>query len=266
MKVRYVTFCFIAFWISACTWAVPGKKATAIAKDTLGYSYTTLKERAADCGSKPDSDCTVFKIKYPVFAGQQVLNDSVKNKLLYMFIFGDKPDTGLQQLDKHFMNDYKSLKQDPKNPMFYTLDGYAKVLRQDSGLTTMELGSYSFEGGAHPVYFTYFINWDTKLDKNISLNDLFNPGYGDKLKNIGEAIFRKNEKLSDTASLATNYFFTKNKFTLNNNYSITPLGIRFLYNIYEVKPFSAGTTDLFIPYTQIKSLLKPNSVVAQYLK
>jgi hypothetical protein len=47
---------------------------------------------------------------------------------------------------------------------------------------------------------------------------------------------------------------------------LTPVGIRFLYNQYEIKPYAAGQTDLVVPYTQIKQLLKPNTVIAQYLK
>jgi hypothetical protein len=50
------------------------------------------------------------------------------------------------------------------------------------------------------------------------------------------------------------------------NFSVTPIGIKFLYNQYEIKPYAAGITELFIPYAQIKSLLRPNSVVTQFIK
>jgi hypothetical protein len=46
-----------------------------------------------------------------------------------------------------------------------------------------------------------------------------------ELTKIAEQIFRKNEKLTDTSSLARDYFFKDNKFALNENYSITPAGI-----------------------------------------
>ena len=47
---------------------------------------------------------------------------------------------------------------------------------------------------------------------------------------------------------------------------ITPTGLSFLYNEYEIKSYAEGQTTLFIPYTQIKSLLRPKTVVSQYLK
>jgi hypothetical protein len=266
MKSKYLLFSFIALGACSCKWGVPPKQNGTTAKDTLSYTYKAIKERATDCGSKPDSSCSVAKISYPYFNGQQKLNDSVSRKLTSIFVLKDKPDTTLTQLTHDFFANYQKDKETLKDPQIYSLDCAVKVLRQDSGLVTLQVYGYISQGGAHPTSGTYFINWDTKTNKNIALDDLFDNGYQDKLTKIAEGIFRKNEKLADTASLANNYFFKDAKFALNNNFSITPLGLKFLYNEYEIKPYSAGTTDLFIPYAQIKSLLKPNTVVSQYIK
>ena len=107
---------------------------------------------------------------------------------------------------------------------------------------------------------------NTKTNKKLALTDLINNNKQDSLKILAEAIFRNNEKLADNASLANDYFFKDSKFKLNNNFLVTPSGIRFLYNVYEIKPYEAGTTDLFISYAQIKSLLRSNTVVSQYIK
>jgi hypothetical protein len=139
-------------------------------------------------------------------------------------------------------------------------------LVQDSSLVTLEVGGYTYQGGAHGATAIVFINWDSKANKSISLNTIFNAGYQSKLTGIAETIFRKDEKLSNTSSFADDYFFKDDKFALNDNFTITPLGIRFLYNEYEIKPYAAGTTNLFIPYSQIKSLLRPNSVVTKFIK
>lgn len=150
--------------------------------------------------------------------------------------------------------------------MAYNLNIDLSVLRQDSSLTTLLLKGYSYLGGAHGGSLISFINWNTKANKKIALSDIFMDGYQEKLRQVAEQIFRKDEKLSDTASLANDYFFKDSKFALNNNFCITPIGIRFLYNEYEIKPYSAGTTSLFIPYEQIESLLRPNTVVSQYIR
>ncbi|CAN5204367.1 DUF3298 and DUF4163 domain-containing protein [soil metagenome] len=266
MSIKYWSLFGIVCALSACKWGVP-KKEHAVTRDTLAYTYKVFKQRAADCGSKPDSDCTIVKFRYPVFKGRDALNENVLHKLLSSFTFGSRPGSSLNQLAKSFLADYSSFVQDdPKSPLFFALNANVKILRQDSSLTTCQVDGYAFQGGPHPSQFTYFINWDTKANKNITLADIFVPGYPDKLEKIAEAIFRRNEKLSQTATLANDYFFKDSKFALNANYSITPLGIKFLYNQDEIKPYAAGTTDLFIPYSQIKSLLRPGTVVAQYIK
>jgi hypothetical protein len=140
------------------------------------------------------------------------------------------------------------------------------LVRQDSSLTTLQIDGYVYEGGAHGARSVSFINWNTKRNKCVTLSDILIDGYNNKLTAIGDTIFRQQEKLSYTSSLARDYKFEKQRFALNHNYSITPLGIRFFYNEYEIKPYAAGPTNLFIPYSKIKSLLRPNTVVTQYIK
>jgi hypothetical protein len=265
MKNLYLLF-FIALGLSSCQWGVPNK-VNEKSFDTLHYVYKVIKARATDCGTKPDSGCTVVKINYPVFDSAKTLNDTIVGKLTLMFAMDGKADSSLELMTKKFLKSYDDFKKtDPRSGMFFTLYDSAKVVHQDSSLTTLQVSGYSYQGGAHGGSFTGFINWDTKAGKNLTLADIFATGYHDKLNAVAEKIFRKNEKLSDTASLKDNYFFKDDKFALNENFSITPLGIKFLYNQYEIKPYAAGITELFIPYAQIKSLVQPGSVVSQFIK
>ncbi len=267
MRLKYFGVLLIAIVLGSCTWSGVGGQKTNVVTDTLGYIYKNFKQRDADCGNKPDSTCTLMKLRYPLFIGQKLLNDTIKNKLVSMFSIDDKPDISIFGLAEHFFDFYKkNTKPGDTSGMVYNLDIDVSVLRQDSSLATLRIKGYTYLGGAHGGSEVSFINWDAKKRNKITLDDVLASGYQQKLREIAEKIFRRDEKLSDTASLADGYFFKDNKFALNNNFSITPLGIRFLYNEYEIKPYSAGTTDLFIPYQQIKPLLKPNTVISQYIK
>lgn len=270
MKTRLFLLCLLLVTLGSCNWGEKNTTKPDITTDTLAYTYKTIKERASDCGNKPDTGCTVAQVKYPVFNGQAVLNDTINKKIIALFGYNNpdkKPDTSLQKYITDFVKDYESdnTKQ-YRSDMFYTLDLKAIILRQDSSLTTLELSGYNYQGGAHGGSITTFINWNTKANKDLTLGDVLQEGYIEKLTTIADTIFRKQEKLSAKASLANDYFFKDNKFALNNNFLITPLGIKFLYNQYEIKPYAAGQTDLFIPYAKLKLLLKPNTVITQYLK
>jgi Deacetylase PdaC/Protein of unknown function (DUF3298) len=268
MHLKIILFLILAGSLSSCMWGVPHNNTTpAIAKDTLTYIYKTFKEKAPDCGTKPDSTCTMVTISYPVFTQQAILNDSIIKKLCNLF--GDKyiPGKGIQLLADSLFAGYADFKkEDTVNTSPFTLNEKARVLRQDSALLTLEIDGEEYSGGAHGAEYISFINWNTKANKSIDLSDVLADGYNQKLTAIAGGIFRKQEKLSDTASLANDYFFENGKFSLAHNFVFTPLGIKFLYNDYEIKSYAAGQTELFVPYTQIRSLIKPNTVLSQYIK
>lgn len=250
--------------ITACNWDKPHAQQPDITKDTLTYHYEVFKQRADDCGSKPDSGCTVINIKYPRFSGESELNDTIVHRVTTLFQISEDEGKNLTELAKQFMDTYRKGRRVPRIP--YTLLTQAKVVRQDSDLVTIEISGYNFMGGAHGSSITTFINWNTAAKRNVTLADILTDGYQKPLTAVAEKIFRQEEKLSDTASLKTDYFFTNGVFGLNHNFLITPIGLRFLYNQYEIKPYAAGQTNLVIPYPQIKSLLKPHTVVSQYHK
>jgi hypothetical protein len=269
MRPQYLIFCLTWIGLSACKQPA-GKTMGEIAKkDTLAYAYQTVKKRAFNCGDRPDSGCTTAKIKYPVFTKlPALLNDSVMKKLLRMATFGNpgKNYTTVDQAVQDLVSSYEADFKAGRNTLPETLDISVTVLRQDSSLTVLKFNGYGYWGGAHGGSKTLFLNWNAKTDKEISVDDIFNKDYSNALNNVAEKIFRKDEKLSDTASLKEHYFFEKSKFSLNDNFAITPTGLSFLYNEYEIKSYAEGQTTLFIPYAQIKSLLRPGTVISQYLK
>nr|WP_294948870.1 DUF3298 and DUF4163 domain-containing protein [uncultured Mucilaginibacter sp.] len=227
-----------------------------------------IYQRANDCGNKADSACTIAKITYPLFNGQNALNDSVKRGLLRInFSDNNDTDTTLKMMTDRYFKEYTDFKKQNKSEdRFFTLNTYAKVVNQDSSLLALEYGGYVYEGGAHGADFTEFLNWNPRAKKAIYLKDVLVPGSYPQLTKIAEHIFRKNEKLKDTSSLARDYFFRDDKFALNDNYMFTPVGIRFVFNEYEIKPYAAGQTELLIPWAQIKTLIRPDAVVAPYTK
>ncbi|RYY37126.1 MAG: DUF3298 domain-containing protein [Sphingobacteriaceae bacterium] len=253
--------------LASCQWGEQAKKEDGIFRDTLSYEVKKIKERDFGCGKGPDSICAHLDIQYPEFKDQPKLNDSIARKLLIMFAMDGRADSSLQAYAKKFIESFRQFKKDfPDTQMYYELENHAKVMHQDSGLVVLEVGGYTFQGGAHGASYTGYINWDTQANKELELNDIMVDNYKDSLTAVAEKIFRKQEKLTDTSSLARDYFFKDNKFALNENFAITPIGLKFLYNQYEIKPYAAGQTELIIPYAQLKSIIRPKTAVSQYVK
>jgi hypothetical protein len=226
MNLRYILFVIIASSLASCQWGTSTEDKPAITTDTLQFVYKNVKQNAG--GSTID-------ISYPIFNKQPALNDSLNNYL-----------KGQNATSDH--------------------DLHAVVLRQDSSLTVIEVNEVLVEvGKSGKGTTTHFINWNTKKSKSIKLSDILIDQYSDELNKIAETIFRENEKLSATASLS-GYTFKDGQFALNNNYLITPIGLKFIYKAGEAKPASYGQVILFIPYSQILNLLRPNTVVTQYHK
>ncbi|HTD40864.1 MAG TPA: RsiV family protein [Mucilaginibacter sp.] len=255
MKLRGILFLIFAGSLTGCQWGSSGEDKPAITTDTLQYTYKIIKQKAPDCRDKPDSNCVVAQIKYPLFLNQKALNDTISHRLLMQFGIPGKADNTLQQLTDQFLKAGKD----------FRLNSNSFVIREDSSILLVQVSGYRFLGGARGYYLASFINWNTKAQREIALGDILKDGYVQDLNSIAEKIFRKQEKVADSVPLK-GYLFENGKFSLSNNFLITPIGLRFLYNQYEIKPYPAAETNLLIPYSQIESLLRPNTVVTQYYK
>ena len=78
-----------------------------------------------------------------------------------------------------------------------------------------------------------------------------------ELVKAAEAAFRKQRELSPESDLLENGFeFPDNRFRLNDNYGFTNDGVVFFYNSYEIAPYAAGPSEVFIPYSEISDWLK----------
>lgn len=256
----------IAALFCSCSWGVPKESKAEVSKDTVLYTIENYNRRDPDCGNKPDSTCPAVKIQYPVFKDQQVLNDTIVAKLA---IYPGTPT--IDAIGKRFFSVCQTTKQSAEKDgnklnAKQQLVETAIVARQDSGLIGVQIDAHVSGDRNYSNATTSFINWDVKQKKNLKLTDILTEDYNTPLNKVAEKIFRKEENLTDTSSLKRDYFFPNSVFRLNNNFLITPVGLRFVYNVGEIKPKAAGQTEVLVPYDQIKTLLKPNSVVSQYVK
>jgi hypothetical protein len=236
-----------------------GKRAATQQLDTLAYVYDSVKVYSKNI---VNTDTATAVVKYPVFKNP-ALNVYIEGKVFNSF--GEKaPVNGYQAIAKSFIKEYDDFYVDDKfssSPWFLMID--LKVIRQTEAYVAIEYLHSDYAGGAHPNTMISYLNFNPKNNTPITLDSLIETGKNTELVQIAEQIFRKQEGLTDTASLTEQYFFDKGKFVLPTSFYVSPNGLVFLYNPYEIKPYAAGITKLTIPFAQLKHIAKPNTILSK---
>ena len=231
-----------------------------LAADTLTFRYDSLKVYSKNLVSvnKDVKDTTKATIVYPVFNNQQV-DALVKGNALKSNGPDEPSYKSYEDLAGGFIRQYDDfLKEGLGHTPTWFKEIHITVLPQRIGYLGLKYFYIDYAGGAHPNSAIIYKNYNTNTLQEIKLADLIPAAKQEKLREVAEKIFRANEKLDSKQSLDNGYFFDKGIFTLNDNFTITDQGLKFLYNTYEIKPYSEGTTELLIPYTAIKELLIAN--------
>lgn len=232
--------------------------------DSLTYTYDSVKVYSKNKISRDSrvTDTAKAVISYPVFT------DDAVNKFVVQNILNtadhEKSYKTVQEYATDFIKGFDDFQVDNEDRIqTWFLDIETKVVAQQTDYLSMLTTCVNYSGGAHPNTVFIYANFNTATHQEILLDSLLQPGGMPKLNAIAEKIFRKNEKLTPTQSLKDNYFFEKDVFKLNNNFTITKEGLKFLYNPYEIKAYAYGKTELTIPFNELKDIIKPNSLLSQ---
>ncbi|MBB2149004.1 DUF3298 and DUF4163 domain-containing protein [Pedobacter gandavensis] len=230
----------------------------------LAFKYDSLKifSKPNPAAKTKSTDTTYVRIVYPSFPNQK-LNQLLEQKTIAAIQNpDDKKVETYQQVADAFIKDYENLRDTEGTVAAWFLDAETKVLTDQPDYIGLEYSLVNYAGGAHPNSNMIYWNLNPKTLQEITLESLINEGSMPQLVTIAEKIFRKNEKLSPTASLKDTYFFENDKFNLNRNFTITKEGLKFLYNPYEIKAYAYGSTELIIPFSDLKTIARPNTLLS----
>jgi len=222
--------------------------------DSVNYSFEDERK---------DSN-SYFKMNYAlldIIGLDKAINDSI-NTDLRGFIFNVEPNLSkpLKQLvdesKTSLLDEYHTqLIEWPENYNGYNHDIKQKLILQNNNFISLEVERYSFSAGAHGMGWIDFIHHDLKTGKRLYLNDFFKSI--DKLMKLTESSFRKQMELKENDDLEkSGFWFTNNKFHINENFCFRNDSIEFMYNQYEIAPFSMGSILIKVPTKEVKSDLR----------
>ncbi len=132
----------------------------------------------------------------------------------------------------------------------------ARPLLDNPNYLIYEIKTSEYRGGAHGMYATHYLNFDPKTGHVLTLNDLFYNGFEptvnklllNKLMKMYEC--KTLDELEEAGLLMGTDIYPSANFCLKNDH------ILFLYNVYEIAPYSMGEIEISISYDDLKDWLK----------
>lgn len=220
------------------------------------------------------------EVEIPVaFADKEVLK-SIRT-ILITNLFGEEyishaTDSLVFLFTKDLCADYK----ENNEPLLTALDSANRYsfnnehvvsgfsLLSDKKIYVYGIERYVYMGGAHGLETRNYYNFDLKTGKSITEKDLFKTNYETELSElIKKRIIEESKESNETKDLEPilsleDTDFWSDSIKPNGNFYITDESINYVFNPYEIAPYYMGQTEVTIPFNRLKSLLKPNSIIA----
>lgn len=219
----------------------------------------------------PDgSDTVLFKLNYQFYSNtKEPYQDSI-NKIIRQIILlstqFEEPEVENNENISHdffskqlqlFKNTADEVLKESEYPMLWDYDCVIEIDQKFEKYEQVSCYIYTFTGGAHGNGYAEFNLISKETGKILTLSDIVNDESA--FTKIAEEYFRIERELADTADLDNEgYWFSGNKFACNDNFYFKDDAIFFFFNSYEIAPYVFGTTEIEIPLSDVKNLLKIN--------
>lgn len=167
----------------------------------------------------------------------------------------------LLDYDANFQNQVKKA-DGPSMMNEINIDGIAIFL--DNKILSYSNESYAYLGGAHGNSIRILYNFDLSNAQAITESNIFIADYQTPLTQlIKEQILEQSAEIGSVADLSELDFW-EDKIAPNDNFYVSDEGLVYIYNPYDIAPYSMGQIEVSLPYAKLKPLLKPGNVI-EYL-
>jgi peptidoglycan-N-acetylglucosamine deacetylase len=189
---------------------------------------------------KQETETYQINIKYPITSNSSI-NRAVE-RLIQSHIAAFKHDIGPKRISPNWRNELWCR---------YTTSQYS------SRIGSIRFDIYAFTGGAHGNTQVITQTYDFKTGKEIRLNGIFNP----RLNYLPQIADRVRRQLTKQLQMPTLDWITTGTAPVAKNYQafmLTPSGIIFIFQQYQVGPRVAGMPEVELKGEQINDILTPS--------
>jgi len=194
----------------------------------------------------------------------EIINNAVQQRLL------DMQDLPMQTATDSFANEYTSNYKNNYLPMYnkdradttkYAWYEYHYIIKTDvfggfKGTTVYNIYLDYYEGGAHGINQHLTMNFENETGRTLALADVFVPGFQQQLSKILLEALEEKVGASNLKELHNRgYLYSMDMFP-SENFILAEETITFIYNPYEIAPYSEGSIELIIPISDLKGILQ----------
>jgi hypothetical protein len=214
----------------------------------IASKVLTIKKTKPDCKG---SECPILNFKRLTFTGYDRFNSFLDQTLLSLALVESNRDKAFGDLTELELYFFKTAK--PRDEI--ALASSVKYMSED--VVVVQLDSYIFTGGAHGISTTQYLNWLPKTDKLLTLEAMLVPGkvsaYEVALKTQHALWLKKNPLAKDDPSGYAKLW----PFVPSDNVALLENGLAVTYDPYVLAPYSFGKPTIYIPYRELKGILRP---------
>lgn len=197
------------------------------------------------------ADCPVLNFKRLSFTGYERFNAFLEQTLLSLALVETNRDKAFRDLPELELYFFKTAK--PRDEL--TLASSVKYISAE--VVVVQLDSYIFTGGAQRISTTQYLNWLPKSDRLLTLEAMLLPGklpaFEEALKKQHALWLRKNPLAKDDLAAYTKLW----PFEPSDNVALLENGAAVTYDPYRLAPYSFGKPTIYIPYRDLKGILRP---------
>lgn len=185
-------------------------------------------------------------IQWPVFSSADVgIEKSCQVLNMYIRHFVDSLENNLKKEADTFFKEYpgESEEMPAFNYQMYIRDS---VFMADRELISVRLAVYTFTGGAHGMTDFYSFNYRVKDRAFLEPGQIVDLKHTAEFDRLLQKNFKNPEKcFTEIPTLKAGY----------TAFNISPEAVCFTYPQYVLGPYSCGPAEVYIPRTELKSLL-----------
>lgn len=200
------------------------------------------------------------RLSFPEPAGEDALEAAVRHWVRDHMVSFDMTGEGqaatAEAAADSFQHRYAAFRDDvPEAPGSWFLHRRVEVETVTSHWVTLSVEESVHTGGAHPSYWRGWANFNPADGRRLDLEALILPGARTQLMEELEEAVRRKLDLAPEAPLTRGGLF-ENTLTEPGTFALEPEGIRFLWNPYEIGPWSMGLLEVHLDWQILRPLMQ----------